>query len=70
MLNFLSDVLYDYCKLNSLELQSADDILYTERITEDQRLWLKSYIELWDIAEQNLWLTSHNTQGQVLMGNK
>ena len=53
-LNFLSDVLYDYCKLHGLELQSADDILYSQRITEDQRLWLKSYIELWDIAQDNL----------------
>ena len=53
-LDLLTEVLYDYCKLNSLELQSADDILYSQRITEDQRLWLKSYIELWDIAQDNL----------------
>ena len=53
-LDLLTEVLCDYCKLNSLELQSADDILYSQRITEDQRLWLKSYIELWDIAQDNL----------------
>jgi len=49
MLNFLSDVLYDYCKLNSLELQSADDILYTQNVTNDQRTWLLNYISVWDI---------------------
>ena len=54
-LDLLTEVLCDYCKLHSLELQSADDILYSQRITEDQRLWLKSYIELWDIAQENLW---------------
>ena len=53
-LDLLTEVLCDYCKLHSLELQSADDILFTQRITEDQRLWLKSYIELWDIAQENL----------------
>ena len=49
MLNFLSDVLYDYCKLNSLELQSADDILHTQNVTNDQRTWLLNYISVWDI---------------------
>ena len=52
--DLLTEVLCDYCKLHALELQSADDILYSQRITEDQRLWLKSYIELWDIAQDNL----------------
>ena len=53
-LDLLTEVLCDYCKLHSLELQSADDILHTHRITEDQRDWLISYIELWDFAEENL----------------
>ena len=47
-LNFLSDVLYDYCKLHGLELQSADDILYSQNVNENQRRWLEHYIDVWD----------------------
>ena len=49
MLNFLSDVLYDFCKLHSLEYLSADDLLYTKNVTEEQRIWLQNYISVWDI---------------------
>ncbi len=49
MLNFLGDVLYDFCTLNSLEVMSADDLLYTSNLTESQRDWLNNYIEVWDI---------------------
>ena len=49
MLNFLGDVLYDFCKLNSLEVMSADDLLYTSNLTQSQRDWLNNYIEVWDI---------------------
>ena len=49
MLNFLGDVLYDFCKLNSLEVMSADDLLYTPNLTQSQRDWLNNYIEVWDI---------------------
>jgi len=34
MLNFLGDVLYDFCTLNSLEVMSADDLLYTSNLTQ------------------------------------
>ncbi len=47
-LDFLGTVLYDFCKLNSLELQSADDILYSEfdNLTIHQRDWLSNYIKM------------------------
>ena len=49
MLNFLSDVLYDFCKLHSLEYLSADDLLYTKNVTKEQQIWLENYISVWDI---------------------
>ena len=58
-LDFLGTVLYDFCKLNSLELQSADDILYSEfdNLTIHQRDWLSNYIVVWDnIVNEVEWL--------------
>ena len=58
-LDFLGTVLYDFCKLNSLELQSADDILYSEfdNLTIHQRDWLSNYIQVWDnIVNEVEWL--------------
>ena len=49
MLDFLSDVLYDFCKLHSLEYVSADDLLYTKKLTNEQQSWLENYISVWDI---------------------
>ena len=53
-LNFLSDVLEDFCIKNGIEFMSADDILYTDTsLTTYQKDWLRLYIETWDIIEQN-----------------
>ena len=53
-LNFLSDVLEDFCIKNGIEFMSADDILYTDTsLTIYQKDWLRLYIETWDIIEQN-----------------
>ena len=53
-LNFLSDVLEDFCIKNGIEFMSADDILYTDTsLTTYQKDWLRNYIEVWDIIEQN-----------------
>ena len=53
-LNFLSDVLEDFCNKNGIEFMSADDILYTDTsLTTYQKDWLRLYIETWDIIEQN-----------------
>ena len=58
-LDFLGTVLYDFCKLNSLELQSADDILYSEfdNLSIHQRDWLSNYIKVWEnIVNEVEWL--------------
>ena len=58
-LDFLGTVLYDFCKLNSLELQSADDILYSEfdNLSIHQRDWLSNYIKVWDnVINEVEWL--------------
>ena len=53
-LNFLSDVLEDFCNKNDLMFASADDILYSDTsLTTYQKDWLRLYIETWDIIEQN-----------------
>lgn len=58
-LNFLSDVLKDFCIKNDLPFMSADDILYAHQyaeidcLTTYQKDWLLNYIEVWDIIQQN-----------------
>jgi hypothetical protein len=54
-LDFLSDVLEDFCTKYNLEFKSADDILYSHQyaeidcLTQYQINWLQNYIEVWDI---------------------
>tara|TARA_B100000287_G_scaffold222730_1_gene210101 strand:- start:1419 stop:1595 length:177 start_codon:yes stop_codon:yes gene_type:complete len=54
MLNSLSDLLETWCKSQSLEFISADDLLhgYYQELTIDQRDWLHNYIEIWDKTQQ------------------
>ena len=54
MLNSLSDLLETWCKSQSLEFLSADDLLhgYYQQLTIDQRDWLNNYIEIWDKTQQ------------------
>ena len=49
-LEFLSEVLQDFCELHSIECASADDILYTDdnKLTLYEREWLSNYISVWD----------------------
>ena len=57
-LDFLSDVLRDYCTLHNLEHMSADDLLYESihykdadchtKLTLEQQDWLSCYINVWD----------------------
>ncbi len=49
-LDFLTEVLQDFCELHNLECQSADDILYSDNnsLSEYQREWLLNYISIWD----------------------
>ena len=51
-LDFLSEVLEDFCDINNIELHSADDILFgssDDELTTYQKDWLKNYISIWDI---------------------
>ena len=55
-LNFLSNVLEDFCTKYNLEFQSADDILYSHQyaeidcLTQYQIDWLQNYINVWDLV--------------------
>ena len=59
-LDFLSNVLHDYCTLHNLEYMSADDLLYESdnnsemdcytKLTSEQQDWLSCYINVWDLV--------------------
>jgi len=57
-LNFLSNVLQDYCNLHDLPFISADELLYESntqsmdchtKLTSEQEDWLSCYINVWDL---------------------
>ena len=62
-IDFLSNVLRDYCTLHDLEYMSADDLLYESinhgeadcftQLTSEQEEWLSCYISLWDFVQKN-----------------
>ena len=62
-IDFLSNVLRDYCTLHDLEYMSADDLLYESinhgeadcfaQLTSEQEDWLSCYISLWDFVQKN-----------------
>ena len=56
-LDFLSNVLQDYCNLHDLPFISADELLYESvtqsmdchtKLTLEQQDWLSCYINVWD----------------------
>ena len=54
-LDFLSDVLCDFCEQQELPFISADDILYgdlRDSLTAYSRNWLEKYIQVWDIIQE------------------
>ena len=61
-IDFLSNVLRDYCTLHDLEYMSADDLLYESdnnsemdcytKLTSEQQDWLSNYITVWDIIQE------------------
>ena len=63
MIDFLSQVLHDYCNLHDLEHLSADDLLYESdnnsdlecytKLTSEQQDWLSTYIKVWDVVVNN-----------------
>ena len=57
-LNFLSNVLQDYCNLHDLPFISADELLYESntqsmdchtKLSSEQEDWLSCYINVWDL---------------------
>ena len=61
-LDFLSNVLQDYCNLHDLPFISADELLYESntqsmdchtKLTSEQEDWLSCYIKVWDLAAAN-----------------
>ena len=54
-LDFLSDVLQDFCTLHNLEFLSADDLLYGsgDELTDYQRDWLRAYCSTWDTIQND-----------------
>ena len=58
-LDFLSNVLQDYCNLHDLPFISADELLYESntqsmdchtKLTSEQEDWLSCYIKVWDVV--------------------
>jgi len=50
-MEFMTEVLSDWCTLENKEFISADDLLFTDNtLSEDQRSWLTNYIELWEVV--------------------
>ena len=63
-IDFLSNVLRDYCTLHNLEYMSADELLYESdnnsdmdcytKLTSEQQDWLSCYIRVWDIIQEEV----------------
>ncbi len=61
-LDFLSNVLRDYCTLHDLPFISADELLYESdnnsemdcytKLTSEQQDWLSCYINVWDTIQE------------------
>ena len=56
-LDFLSNVLEDFCTKYNLEFISADDLLYADgtynsNLTDYQRDWLRNFITVWDYTQE------------------
>ena len=61
-LDFLSNVLQDFCNLHDLPFISADELLYESdnnsemdcytKLTSDQQDWLSCYIKVWDTIQE------------------
>ena len=73
-LTFLSEVLEDFCTKYDLPFKSADDLLYSNEISEGKQLtqyqrdWLTNYIDTWDTI-QELETQSTPTEMQLFIPN-
>ena len=62
MLEFLSDVLRDYCTLHDLPFISAEELIYESyphedmdchtKLTSEQEDWLSCFINVWDTIQE------------------
>ena len=60
-IDLLCEILKDFCTKHNLPFMSADDLLYSNELSEDKSLsdyqtcWLTAYIDTWDtiIEEDN-----------------
>lgn len=44
----LCDALEGFCKLHKLPFASADELMLSEEVDDDQREWLSEFVEAWD----------------------
>ena len=57
-LDLLSEVLQDFCTKYNLPEHSADDLLYSndlsegKQLTENNKRWLEHYINVWDHIQE------------------
>ena len=61
-LNFLSNVLQDYCNLHDLPFISAEELIYESyhhedmdchtKLTSEQEDWLSCFINVWDTIQE------------------
>ena len=55
MFDTIVDLLYDFCKENNLDHESADDILYFNVDKDGNNLtpyvykWLTDYVKVWEV---------------------
>jgi len=53
-IDLLCEILQDFCTKHNLPFMSADDLLYSNELSEDKSLsdyqtrWLTAYIDVWD----------------------
>ena len=55
-LDFMSEVLQDFCTLHNLAFLSADDLLHdpSNELSEYQVDWLTGYVQTWDILQEGV----------------
>ena len=50
-LNPLIDLYEEWVKVNQVDNLSADELIWSEGLSENQNLWLLKFIKLWEVAE-------------------
>lgn len=50
MLSSLADMLHQFCELEHLVPESADEMLCNPDLTDTQREWLRTFVTIWDLV--------------------